>query len=95
MGKMLMDKGLGSDLQWYTNIITYAKYWKQECLVGKNMLIVQAFCNAEVSKNGDPLVCSSSSGRNGLTKNVPAKNPTPTREWRAKVKGLDFMGPIV
>ena len=52
-------------------------------------------CNAEVSKNGDPFVCSFSSGRNGLTKNVPAKKPTPTRECRAKVKGLDFMGPIV
>ena len=37
----------------------------------------------------------SSSGRKGLTKNVPAKNPAPITACIAIVKGLDRTGPIV
>ena len=36
----------------------------------------------------------SPSGRNGLTRNVATRKPTPMSAWNAMVKGRDLYGPI-
>jgi hypothetical protein len=41
------------------------------------------------------LAAVASAGKNGRTRMVPARKPTPTMAWRALVNGRDLSGPIV
>ena len=48
-----------------------------------------------ISLHNSYYLCDFSSGRNGFTKNVAARNPIPITEWTAMVNGLDLIGPRV